>query len=118
MLSAFALSKTAEQNRAVYLGIAFIAFLLLILTRSRGPFVSCFMGSAVYWSLTTPKRYQGVLLFLGIIIVGCLMYFLLGYELTIGFSDNAIMLGRAGEMETLSIADRPDPALEGGNGTC
>jgi exopolysaccharide production protein ExoQ len=101
VLSAIALAKTAEQNRAVYLGIAFIAFVFLILTRSRGAFVSCFMASAIYWSLATPKRHQSALLFFGIIIVGCLMYFLLGYQITIGISDIALMLGRTGEMETL-----------------
>ena len=101
VLSALALAKTAEQNRAVYIGIALIAFLFLILTRSRGAFVSCFMASAVYWSLATPKRHQSVLIFLGIIIVGCLIYFFLGYQVTVGFSDIAIMLGRSGELQTL-----------------
>ena len=68
IFSAFALAKTAEKNRAVYLGIAFIVFLLLLLTRSRMAFASCIMGIAVYWGLTSTKRYQGVLFFFGIII--------------------------------------------------
>jgi O-antigen ligase len=101
VLSSLALAKTAEQNRSVYIGIAFIAFLFLILTRSRGAFVSCFVASAVYWSMATPKRHQSVLIFLGIIIVGGLMYFFLGYQVTVGLSDVAVMLGRTGEMQTL-----------------
>ena len=99
LLSAFALFKTAEKNRAVYLGIAFIAFLLLVLTRSRVPLFSFIMGSALYWGLTSSKRYQGVLLFLSIIILGCSMYFFLGYEF-MGFSKKVIMLGRMGQFET------------------
>ena len=99
LLSAFALSKTAEKNRAVYLGIAFIALLLLVLTRSRMPLLSCIMGTAVYWGLTSPKRYQGVLFFLGIIIFGCSMYLTLGYEF-MGFGEKIITLGRVGEIQT------------------
>ena len=99
MLSAFALSEKAEQNRALYIGISFIAFLLLIITRSRGPFLAFFVGTAVYWSLITSKRYQGVLFFLGIIIVGCLMYFMLGYDF-VSFGEKVIMLGRVGEIES------------------
>jgi len=101
VLSSLALAKTAEQNRAVYIGIAFIAFLFLIITRSRGPFVSCFIASAVYWSLATPKRHQSLLIFFGIIIVGCLIYFLLGYQVSVGFSEIAVMLGRTGESQSL-----------------
>ena len=85
----------------VYIGIAFIAFLFLIITRSRGPFVSCFIASAVYWSLATPKRHQSLLIFFGIIIVGCLIYFLLGYQVSVGFSEIAVMLGRTGESQSL-----------------
>jgi O-antigen ligase len=111
LMSAFALSKTTEKNRAVYLGTAFIAFLLLILTRSRMPFVACIMGSAVYWGLTPSKRYQAVLFFLGIIIFGCLMYFLLGYEFR-GFSENVFSLNRLGGMETLSTFTGRIPVWE------
>ena len=93
-MSALALARTAEKNRAVYLGITFIAFILIILTRSRMPFISCIMGSAVYWGLATPKRHQSVLLFLGIIIVGCSIYFLLGNLLFIHYGETAITLGR------------------------
>ena len=99
MLSAFALSEKAEQNRAVYLGIAFIVFLLLILTRSRGPFLAFFMGTAIYWSLITTKRYQGVLFLLGIIIFGSLMYFMLGYELVHYGGQMTMTLGRIGQVE-------------------
>ena len=99
VFSAFALFKTAGKNRAVYLGIAFIAFLLLILTGGRAAFAACIMGTGVYWGLTSTKRYQGVLFFLGIIIFGCLMYFLLGNEF-MGFSENTINLGRSGGMQT------------------
>ena len=99
MLSAFALSEKAEQNRAVYFGIAFIVFLLLILTRSRGPFLAFFMGTAVYWSLITTKRYQGVLFLLGIIIFGSLMYFMLGYELVHYGGQMTMTLGRIGQVE-------------------
>ena len=99
LLSAFALSRTAEKNRAVYFGIAFIAFFLLLITKSRMSFLSCSMASAVYWGLTASKRYQGVLLFLGIISFGCVMYLLLGYEFKAYF-ENVISLNRAGASET------------------
>ncbi|MFC1843885.1 O-antigen ligase family protein [Thermodesulfobacteriota bacterium] len=105
LLSVFALSKTAEQNRAVYLGIAFIAFLLLVLTRSRMAFASCIIGSAVYWALTSSKRYQGVLFLLGIIIGGCLIYFLLGHEFW-SFFDNVTSLGRGGGIQIGSLTGR------------
>ena len=93
LLSAFALYKTDEKNRAVYLGIAFITFLLLVLTRSRMALLSFIMGSAVYWILTSSKRYQGVLFSFIIIIFVCSMYFLLGHEF-MDVSQNAISLGR------------------------
>ena len=99
LLSVFALSQKAEKNSAVYLCIAFIAFLLLVLTRSRGPFIACFMGSSVYWGLTTSKRYKGVLFFLGIITFGCLMYLILGSGF-MSFGGKALTLGRFGQIET------------------
>jgi O-antigen ligase len=101
LLSALALAKTVEQNRAVYIGIAFIAFLFLVLTRSRMPFIACFMASAVYWGLATPKRHQSVLLFLGIIAVGCLIYFFLGANFII-VGESIVTLGRTGEIGTLT----------------
>jgi O-antigen ligase len=106
LLSAFALYKTDEKNRAVYLGIAFITFLLLILTRSRMPVLSFIMGSAVYWILTSSKRYQGVLFFLLVIIFVCSMYFLLGHE----FKDESlsmINLGRSVETVQSMTGRRP-----------
>ena len=99
LLSAFALYKTAEKNRAVYLTIAFITFLLLLLTRSRMALLSFIMGSAVYWILTSSKRYQGVLFILIIIFFVCWMYFLLGYDESLSM----INLGRsAGDAKTLT----------------
>ena len=94
LLSALVFVKTAKQNHAIYIGIAIIAFLFLILTRSRMAFVSCMMASAIYWSMATPKRHQSVLIFLGIIIVGCLTFLLLGNLLFIQYGENAITLGR------------------------
>ena len=44
--------------------------------------------------MTTPKRHQKVLIFLGIIIVGCLIFLLLGNLLFIQIGENAITLGR------------------------
>jgi exopolysaccharide production protein ExoQ len=99
LLSVFALSQKAEKNSAVYLCIAFIAFLLLVLTRSRGPFIACFIGSSVYWGMTTSKRYKGVLFFLGIITFGCLMYLILGSGF-MSFGGKALTLGRFGQIET------------------
>jgi len=99
VLSALALAKKAEQKRAVYIVIAFVAFFFLIITRSRMAFIACFMSSAVYWGLATPKRHQSVLLFLGIIIVGSLIYFYLGDKL-MGASEKLITLGRTGDIET------------------
>ena len=95
LLSAFALYKTDEKKRAVYLTIAFITFLLLTLTQSRMPVLSFIMGSAVYWLLTSSKRYQGVLFFLLIVIFVCSVYFLLGHEF-MDVSQNTISLGREG----------------------
>ncbi|MFC1817598.1 O-antigen ligase family protein [Thermodesulfobacteriota bacterium] len=99
LLSVFVLSKTTEQNRAVYLGITFVAFLLLILTRSRVALVSCIMGSVVYWFMVSTKRYQGPLLFLVIISGVCSIYFLLGSEFT-GFGEKVVMLGRGQDIST------------------
>jgi O-antigen ligase len=102
LLSAFALYKTAEKNRAVYLTIAFITFLLLLLTRSRMAVLAFIMGFAVYWILTSSKRYQGVLFSFIIIIFVCSMYFLLGHEF-MDVSQNAISLGREeGTLKTLT----------------
>ena len=98
LLSAFVFYKTADKNRAVYLGIAFIAFILLILTRSRMPLASSILASAVYWYLTSSKRYQGVILFLGIISFICSLYLMAGDGK--GFGEQTIMLGRIGEVET------------------
>jgi len=39
------------------------------------------------------------------------MYFLLGYQITIGISDIALMLGRTGEMETLGSLTGRIPRL-------
>jgi O-antigen ligase len=100
-LSALALAKTAKQNRAVYIGLAIIAFLFLILTRSRMAFIACFMASAVYMGLVETDRYRGVIFSLGIIIGGCLIYFLLGSELSV-FTDKVITLGRVGEVQSMS----------------
>jgi O-antigen ligase len=99
-LSALTLAKTAKQNRAVYIGIAIIALLFLILTRSRVAFVATFMGAAVYLGLVETERYRGVLFFFGIIIVGCLIYFFLGNEL-MGFTEKVVTLGRVGEVHTM-----------------
>jgi O-antigen ligase len=102
LLSALAFAKTAEQKRAVYIGIALIAFLFLLLTRSRMAFISCVMASGLYWSMTTPKRHQSVLIFLGIIIVGCSAFILLGNLLFIQLGEKAITLGR-GELGLQSM---------------
>lgn len=101
VMSALALANTDEQNRRVYIGIAIIGLFFLILTRSRMAFVACFMGSAVYLGLVETKPYRGVLIFFGIIIVGCLTYFILGNEL-LGISDKVITLGRVGEVQSMS----------------
>jgi len=100
-LSALTLAKTTKQNRAVYIGIAIIALLFLILTRSRMAFISTMVGSAVYWGLVETERHRGVLLSFGIIIVGCLTYFLLGDEL-MGFSEKVITMGRVGEIKSMA----------------
>jgi O-antigen ligase len=94
LLSALALAKKAKQNHVVYIGIIIIAFLFLLLTRSRMAFISCIMASALYWSMTTPKLHQSVLIFLGIIIVGCSAFLLLGNLLFIQYGEKAITLGR------------------------
>ena len=104
ILASLALSKTTENKRAVYYGIALIAFLFLWLTRSRGPIVGLMLGSAVYVGLTASMRYK-VALFLGIVIFGCLLVFLPENVLnTLG--ESVITAGRGGEglesMETLS----------------
>ena len=101
LLSAFVFYKTAEKNRAVYLGIAFIAFILLILTRSRMPFASSIMAIAVYWYLTSPKkRYQGVIFILGIIVFICSFYLMVGSESMDYYGAQTIMLGRVGQLKT------------------
>jgi O-antigen ligase len=94
LLSALVFAKTAEQKRAVYIGIALLAFLFLLLTRSRMAFLSSIMASGLYWSITTPKRHQSILIFLGIIIVGCSTFILLGNLLFIQLGEKAITLGR------------------------
>ena len=101
-LSALSLAKTAKQNsaRAVYIGIAIIALFFLIITRSRMAFVATFMATAVYLGLVETERYRGVLVFLAIIIGGCLIYFLLGNQL-MGFTEKVVTLGRVGEIHSM-----------------
>jgi len=99
LLSALAFANIDKQNRAVYIGITFIALIFIILTRSRGAFISCFVGAAVYLGLSLQKGQQRLLVFFSIIIAGCLVYFFFGNEL-LGVSDKIITLGRVGEIES------------------
>jgi len=104
ILSSIALAKTTEKKRVFYYGVALIAFFFLVLTRSRGPITALIFGAAVFLGLAAPMRYQ-VALFIGMVILGCLLVFLPDDVLT-NFGINIITVGRGeeglGSMETLS----------------
>ena len=99
LLSALAFANTDKQNRNIYIGIVIIAFLLLILTRSRMAFISCIIASAVYMGLVVKNHIKGVSIFLGIVIVVCSLYFILGSDF-MGLTEQVATLGRVGEMKS------------------
>lgn len=101
-LAALALAKADRKGRSLYWwGIALIAMIFLLLTKSRMATAAAFIGLCVYWLLVSSKIHKVTLIF-GVVILGCLLYLSLGEKLNT-YGEIATTLGRGDEVkETVS----------------
>jgi O-antigen ligase len=100
IIAALAFHRSSRRRMPVYITMTAIALLFLALTKSRMPLACAVLGVGLYLRLTLPKPKNLLFaIFIGSVIVGCLMYFLLGDEIVL-FGKKIVSMGRGEEAKS------------------
>jgi exopolysaccharide production protein ExoQ len=101
LLSAIALAGSVKRRRAVFILAACVAFLALILTKSRTAFAATLFALTAFKGLSASKSKYAVVI-LSVVWVFCLSYILWGEDLIAAF-EKWLFMGRGSEgLDTLA----------------
>jgi O-antigen ligase len=101
LLAAVFLRKNTMKHRGFLLAIALVAFVFLILTKSRTSFASAIITLLVYWNLELPQSRKWAL-FLLASITFCLLFLLFEEKNMFSAFRQGVLLGRESDSDSTS----------------